>query len=193
MNNLQIIGHGGFAKEVAAWASKVYMIDFFVEDEYACRGALPLSKIDPKIPAVISIGDPNTRRRIAESLPDQKWDTLVHPSVTLLDRDVRAMRGCIICEGSILTQDIVINEHSIINLNCTIGHNCRIGAYNTLSPAVNMSGNVTTNNNVYIGTNASIKEGVIITGNVTIGMGATVIGDIKEAGTYVGLVKTKSN
>ena len=180
---LQIIGHGGFAKEVAAWARNQYFIDFFAEDER------PLSNLNPKTQAVIAIGDPNTRRRIAESLPNQKWATLVHPSVTLLDRDVRAMRGCIICEGVILTHDIVIDEHSIINLNCTIGHNCRIGAYNTLSPSVNMSGNVITNNNVYIGTNAAIKEGVMITGNATIGMGATVIGNVKEAGTHVGLVK----
>ncbi len=64
---LQIIGHGGFAKEVAAWARNQYFIDFFAEDER------PLSKLNPKTQAVIAIGDPNTRRRIAESLPNQHY------------------------------------------------------------------------------------------------------------------------
>lgn len=194
MNNLQIIGHGGFAKEVAAWASKVYMIDFFVEDEYAGRGALPLSKIDHNTPAVIAIGDPSTRRRLADTLKGQKWAKLIHPTAQIIDDSTTLlMEGVIICAGAILTHDIIVGEHTHINISTTIGHNSRIGRYNTISPAVNISGNVTTGSYVYLGTNSSIREKVTITANTTIGMGSVVISDVVQAGTYVGLVKTKSN
>lgn len=192
MTRLQIIGHGGFAKEVAAWASNSYLIDFYVEDDYAGNGALPLSKLDQNTDAVIAIGDPNTRRRLAEQLKGQKWTTLIHPTVQILDPSTIAiMRGCIICPNTIITHDVVVQEHSIINLNCTIGHNSKIGRFNTLSPAVNVSGNVQTLDNVYIGTNAAIREKIHITGNTTIGMGADVIGNVTRGGVHVGVVKTK--
>lgn len=192
MNNLQIIGHGGFAKEVAAWAGKTYMIDFFVEDEYAGKGALPLSKIDPDIPAVIAIGEPHTRRRIAEQLKNQKWITLVHSSALILDpATTLIMKGVIICANVIITHDAVIQEHTHINIGTTIGHNANIGRYNTFSPAVNISGNCKTGDHVYIGTNASVKEKTYITGNSTIGMGSVVLGDVTQAGTYYGVVKNK--
>ena len=38
-NNLAIIGHGGFAKEVEAWARNTYFCNYYVEDKYAGRGA----------------------------------------------------------------------------------------------------------------------------------------------------------
>lgn len=190
MNHLQIIGHGGFAKEVEAWARKDYQCSFYVEDKYANRGALPLSKIDPNTPAVIAIGDPSTRRRLADSLKGQKWAKLIHPTAQIIDPSTTLlMEGVIICAGVIITHDVIIQEHTHVNINTTIGHNSRIGRYNTISPAVNISGNVTTGSYVYIGTNAAIREKVTITGNTTIGMSAVVIGDIKQAGTHVGLVK----
>lgn len=193
-NELAIIGHGGFAKEVECWARKSYFCTFYVEDEYAGRGALPLSKFDPsKSKAVIAIGDPSTRRRIADSLPKETiFEKLIHPTATILDpATVLMMKGCVICAGAVITTDVIIGEHTHVNLNATIGHNSRIGRYNTISPSANISGNVTTGSYVYIGTNAAIKEKVTITGNTTIGMGAVVIGDIVQAGTYVGLVKDK--
>ncbi len=191
---LAIIGHGGFAKEVEAWAKKTHFCTFYVEDEYAGRVALPLSKFDPqKEHAVIAIGDPTTRRRIVDSLPiETTYETLIHPSAQIIDpATILIMKGCIICAGAVITTDVIISEHTIVNLNTTIGHNSRIGRYNTISPAANISGNVTTGSYVYLGTNSSIREKVTITANTVIGMGSVVVGDVKQSGTYVGVVKTK--
>jgi sugar O-acyltransferase (sialic acid O-acetyltransferase NeuD family) len=141
--------------------------------------------------AVIAIADPNQRRRIAEAMPKEtKWATLIHPSVHILDPStVTIMQGSIICAGTIITTNVVIGEHSQLNLLTTIGHDCRLGDYFTTAPAANISGNVTTGKNVYIGANASVRQKVNIVGNTTIGMGAIVLNDIKDAGTYKGLVK----
>jgi len=192
MTNLAIIGHGGFAREVECWAKDRYYCNFYVEDKYAGGGALPLSLFDPNNSrAIVAIGDPNTRRRIVDTMPKETiWATLIHPSVVITDHEtVLIMKGSIVCAGTVLTTNITIDQHSHLNLNTTVGHDCRIGKFFTSAPGVNISGNVTTGNNVYIGTNASIREKVTITGNTTIGMGAVVLNDIKEPGTYVGLVK----
>tara|TARA_R110000822_G_scaffold158970_8_gene298500 strand:- start:66 stop:647 length:582 start_codon:yes stop_codon:yes gene_type:complete len=191
-NRLAIIGAGGFAREVSCWAAQSYLCDYYVEDDYASGNALPLSKFNPLTQlAVIAIGDPNQRRRIAESMPKEtKWATLIHQSVHILDPStVTIMQGSIICAGTIITTNVVIGQHSQLNLLTTIGHDCRLGDYFTTAPAANISGNVTTGKNVYIGTNASIRQKVNIAGNTTIGMGAIVLNDIKDAGTYKGLIK----
>lgn len=192
MDRLAIIGYGGFAKEVKAWAQDMFTCSFYVSDEFAGRGALPLSKFNPADKkAVVAIGDPATRRRIVDSLPNEtKFQTLIHPTAQIIDpANTLIMEGCIICANTILTHDIIVSEHTHINISSTIGHNSRIGRYNTISPGVNISGNVTTGSYVYLGTNSAIKEKVTITGNTTIGMGAIVLNDIKQSGTYVGIVK----
>ena len=56
----------------------------------------------------------------------------------------------------------------------------------TPNSTMNISGNCNIGNNVYIGTGASIKQGVSIASNTTIGMGAVVVKDILEEGTYIG-------
>lgn len=191
-NNLAIIGAGGFAREVECWAKLRYACTFYVEDEYANGKIRPLSEFDPtNSRAIIAIADPNTRRRIAESMPKETiFTSLVHPTVNILDPEtVLIMRGVIICAGVTLTTNIIVRDHVHLNLNTTVGHDCELGRYLTTAPAVNISGNVKTGSNVYIGTNTSIREKVEITSNVTVGMGAVVLNDIKQPGTYVGLVK----
>jgi len=194
MTNLAIIGHGGFAKEVESWARHTHFCSFYVEDEYAGRGALPLSSFDPSASkAIVAIGDPSTRKRIVDSMPkDTRFETLIHPSALIIDpATTMIMKGAIICAGAIITHDVVIQEHTHVNIGTTIGHNCVIGRYNTISPSVNISGNVTTGSFVYLGTNSAIREKVTITANTTVGMCAAVIGDIKQSGTYVGVPAKK--
>ena len=192
MKGIAIIGAGGFAREVECWAIDIAPCTFYAEDEYAGGYIKPLSKFDPtKERAVIAIGDPNQRRRIAEAMPKGTiFTTLIHPSAQILDEDeVFINEGSIICANTVITSGVKLGKHTHLNLNTTIGHDCNLGDYFTTAPGVNVSGNVRAGNNVYIGTNASIRQGVDITGSVTIGMGAVVLNDITEGGTYVGLVK----
>lgn len=189
---LAIIGAGGFAREVECWAKKTSQCTFYAEDKYAGGHIKPLSYFNPtKERAVIAIGDPTQRQRIAEALPKETiFATLIHPSVIILDpKEVTIFDGTIICAGSIITTNVKLGRHTHINLNTTIGHDCELGNYFTTAPGANISGNVTTGSNVYIGTNASIRQKVTITDNVTIGMGAIVLNDINDSGTYTGLVK----
>ena len=93
----------------------------------------------------------------------------------------------VICAGCILTTNIKIGDHAHLNLNTTIGHDCTIENYFTTAPGVNVSGNCNISDYVYIGTNASLRQKLTICSNVTIGLNAGVVKDIKEPGTYVGV------
>lgn len=168
---IQIIGKGGFAREVAAHYGPC---EFF---EYDCEG------ISESKRTIIAIGDPAVRKRIAKQFAHLNFETFFSGS---WHGHAKFGKGCIVCFGTYITVGVELGDHVIVNLNCTIGHDCRIGNFVTISPGANISGNVTIGDLCYIGTNAVIREKISICDNVTIGAGAVVVKNITESGTYVG-------
>lgn len=197
-----ILGAGGFGREVlcclidalSGTSSRIedvacFMVgdDHFKEQKIMGIQVIPLSQFDPSLyKVVVAIGDPATRKKVVESLPSQTtYTTIVHPSA-VISRWVKIGEGSIITAGTILTCNITIGKHAHLNLHSTIGHDCIIGDYFTTAPAANVSGNCHLGDCVYFGTNSSVRQGVKICDNVTIGMGAVVLKDISEAGVYIG-------
>jgi sugar O-acyltransferase (sialic acid O-acetyltransferase NeuD family) len=95
--------------------------------------------------------------------------------------------GSIICAGCVLTCQISLGKHCHLNLNTTVGHDCTFGDFCTVAPGVNISGNCTFGNRVDVGTQAAFRQHVRVCDDAVIGMGAVVVKDIVEAGTYVGV------
>jgi sugar O-acyltransferase (sialic acid O-acetyltransferase NeuD family) len=167
---VQIIGKGGFAREVALYCSDYKMFEYDeVEDIFKSFGV------------VIAISDIQTRIKFSEL--NLKWINL-HKGETL--GNVYLGHGNIICRGVIMTTGIEIGNHCQFNLLTTVGHDCKIGDYVTCAPKVSISGNCTIGNRVYIGTGAVIKEKIKICDDVIIGANSFVNRDIVEPGTYAG-------
>lgn len=171
---IQIIGKGGFAREVASYCRDEYMM---YENE--CEG------IHPATGTIIAIGDGAIRKKILGQFPALIYTSFFAWNVWMA-RGCSIGGGAIICPGSILTVNVRLGIHCLINLNCTIGHDCVIGDFVTMSPGANVSGNVTIGNGCYIGTNAVIREKITICDSVVIGAGGVVVKDINEPGVYVG-------
>lgn len=171
---IQIIGKGGFAREVALYFK--FKSLFFENKE--------IDNAKNNIPTVIAIGDGNVRAKIANEYPDLEYGVFMDNRN--LYGNALIGKGTIICPGTILTTDIKIGNHVILNLNCTVGHDTVIGDYTTASPGVNISGNVNIGKRCYLGTNSVIREGITICDDVVIGAGGVVVKDITEPGTYVG-------
>jgi len=188
-----IIGAGGFGKEVYWSLSMMERIGavFFVDDNYYDGSdslILPLSKFNPnEYEVVVAVANPSAREKIVNSLPkNTKYFTHIHPSVQIHGPDVEIGVGSIICAGTIITTNVKIGKHSHLNLITTIGHDCVIGDYFTTAPGVQISGNETIGNKVYFGTRSCIKQKLTVCDDVTIGMNAGVVKNIKEPGIYVG-------
>lgn len=170
---IQIIGKGGFAREVTGYIGCTRYEMF----ENECFG------ISNCYETIIAIGDVAVRRKITDQFPTLYWGN-INAGMSYGGNEIKA--GSIICPGTILTTGITIGRHVIINLNCTIGHDCVIGDFVTMSPGANVSGNVTIGNGCNIGSNAVIREKITICDNVVIGAGGVVVKDITEPGVYVG-------
>lgn len=210
MNDLYIIGAGGFGREVA-WLvrrineqSPTWNLVGFIDDDSRKHGAiedgypvvggtelLGSGKEDTYV--VCAVGSAQIRKNIVDKLKGYsniKYATLIDPSVIISDR-VKIGEGSIICAGTIVTVDVVLGEHVIINLDCTVGHDAEIGNFVTMYPSVNVSGMVQVGECVELGTGMQVIQGKKIVENAIIGAGAVVVKDILEEGTYVGIPVSK--
>lgn len=152
----------------------------------------PKSAFDPaKHKAIIGIGAPRTREKVAGELPaGTEFETLVHPTV-VMSRWVELGRGTVVCAGVVLTCQISLGAHCHLNLNTTVGHDCTFGDYCTVAPGANISGNCEFGDRVDVGTQAAFRQGLRVCSDVVIGMGAVVVKSIDDPGTYVGVPAQK--
>lgn len=202
-----IVGVGGFAKEVLLYIKDIAsdsiriedMVVFMEKDEnmrdnFTADGitVIPQSSFNPlKFNVIVAIGDSHKRKQVIESLPlNTKYLTIIHPKAYIAG-NVQIGEGSIITPGVIITTNVRIGRHANLNLNTTIGHDCVAHDFFTTAPAVNISGSCYFGECVYLGTNCAIRQGVKVCDNVTIGMGAMVIKNIKEPGVYVGMPAVK--
>jgi sugar O-acyltransferase (sialic acid O-acetyltransferase NeuD family) len=201
--HLLIVGGSGAGRDVLSCALDVMDIDLrsasqcirFLETEaFALRHptvlGIPVLCEDAWDPAaydvVVAIGNPEVRQRVVTGLqPDTRFATLRHPTAVIAS-DAKIGEGSVIAAGSVITLDVRIGAHAHLNLHTSVTHEARIGDFFTAGPGVRLSGNATIGHRVEIGTSASIRQGITITDDVTIGMGAVVVNDILEPGTYVG-------
>jgi sugar O-acyltransferase (sialic acid O-acetyltransferase NeuD family) len=198
-----IIGAGGFGREILCILYDLYKVNNWDLTGKVCFAVnrvyfnapfilgFPVIIIEDSdlsvYNVVISNGDPIIRKKIFNTLPfETNFITIIHPQA-IISPWVTIGRGSVICAGCVITCDIEIGEHSQLNLHSTVGHDTRIDSFFTSAPGVNISGNCAIGSCVYIGTNASIKAGISIVNNSIIGMGASVIRSITEAGTYGGV------
>ncbi len=195
------MGAGGFGREVFCGFKNDFLATgvavneiVFMDENIELRGSqilgvpvIMFEDFDPAVyQVVIAVGEPETRKRIVERLPaNTVYSSLTHSNATVMDL-TSVGEGSVITSGSILTTNITVGKHAHINLNTTIGHDCVIGDFFTTAPGVNISGYCKIGNGVYFGTNASVKNGITVCDNVTVGMGAVVTKDILEEGIYVG-------
>ncbi len=198
-----IIGTGGFAKEAC-----VCLIDQLKQQEKKYENKIIFIEEDSKYEnnttlldfpiikqsdfsvlrhkAFIAIGDSKIRANVVETLPgDTEYFSIIHPTAVISEW-VKIGQGSIITAGCIITCDVEIGQHAHINLNTTIGHDCQIDDYFTTAPGVNISGLCNFGQRVYFGSNSSVRQGISICDDVTIGMGAVAVKNIQQPGVYIG-------
>lgn len=199
MNQLIVVGGGGFAKEVV-WLAKDCGFDVIglLDDNESMHGkevfGVPVvgnvvdwnSYINCQF--VVAIGSPRTRKLVVDNMRSSgapKFATLIHPTV-IKSQSVVFSEGCIVCAGMIFTVDITIGEHCIFNLNGTVGHDCKIGSFVTVAPMAAISGNVNLHDFVEVGTGATLRQGVTLNRGSMLGMGAVLTKDIPDFVIYAG-------
>ena len=207
---LVIIGAGGFGREVADVVGAINSLDTTLkwqlvgviddapsEDNLARlnqRSIAYLGTTADLVSAserprfVIAVGNPATRRAIADTLEAEGFAaaTLVHPEATL-GSEVSVGPGSVICAGARLTTNISIGRHVHLNLNSTVGHDSVVKDFVSVNPLASISGDCVIEDEVLVGVCASIINQVTVHTGATVGGGACAVRDVPAGATVVGI------
>lgn len=135
-------------------------------------------------PVVVSIGNNETRKQIAEKLSCE-FATIIHPS-SIISPTVLIDHGTVVMQGSIIQSGAKIGKHCIINTGASIDHECIIEDYVHISPKATLCGNVHIGEGAWIGAGAVVIPGVRIGRWSTIGAGSVVVCDVPEGAVAFG-------
>ena len=160
---------------------------------YQCTG-YDYSKVDSQM--IVSIGDNNTRKAIAEKLGKLSFGLAVDINAVVSKR-AGIGEGSVVVPGAIINSGTVIGKHVILNTNSCVDHDCVLEDYVHVSPGSSISGNVYIKEGTHIGTGASIMQNITIGKWCIIGAGCVVINNIPDFAVVVGnpgkVIKIKNN
>lgn len=80
----------------------------------------------------------------------------------------------------------IIGKSTKIGSYCNVGHNCVLGTNNIITSNVIIAGSTKIGNDTFLGIACSIKHGMNIGSNATIGQGSVVVKHVPEGETWVG-------
>ena len=194
MKKLVIIGAGGHGKVIADIAVKNGYKDIvFLDDNddvNECGGYPVVGKIceADSIDAefVIGIGNAGVRKRIQESIDENKIVTLIHPNAVVAD-DVAIGSGTVIMAGAVINSGTHIGKGCIINTCSSVDHDCKVGDYVHISVGSHLCGTVVVQDETWIGAGATVSNNVSVCSGCMVGAGTVVFIVIEESGTYVGV------
>ena len=135
-------------------------------------------------PLIISIGNNDIRKKIAEQL-DINFGKTFHPSA-IISKEVVIDEGTVVMQGAIVQSGVCIGKHCIINTGASVDHECIIGDFVHISPHCTLCGNVQIGEGSWIGAGTTIIPGVRIGKWSIIGAGSVVTKDIPDKVLAVG-------
>jgi sugar O-acyltransferase (sialic acid O-acetyltransferase NeuD family) len=157
---------------------------------------LRLDQIAARYPGAVyvcGVGDPATRRKIAE-VADRFGlhpGHLKHPDARIA-ASATLGRGVVIFAGCVVSVSTIVGDHVHLNFNSTVSHDCVLGDFATLSPGVHVAGNVFVGAGALLGVGSSVKNGrpgaqLRVGARAVVGAGACVIRDVADDEVVVGV------
>ena len=194
MRKLAIIGASGHGRVVADIARKNgYSEIVFLDDDeniHECGGYPVIGKsaeagmIDADV--IVGIGNASVRRRIQESIPDEKLIILIHPDAVVAE-DIVIGTGTVVMAGTVINPGARIGKGCIINTCSCVDHDCEVGDYVHISVGSHLCGTVSVGSGTWIGAGATVSNNISICPDCMIGAGAVIVKNIDSAGTYMGV------
>lgn len=203
MNNLVIIGAGGFGLELLDLIEdinekeKKFNLLGFLDDNKAGFVVPNISVIGKTSDIdkykdctfVIGLSNPITREKYFDIVNSKglKTPNLVHPSVKLSNYvDITDDVGVVINSNSIIAAKVRIGKGTVIDSNVYVGHESTIGDFVSIYSGALIAGNVVLENCVQIGLGSKVIQGNTVGENSFIGAGSTVIKNIEKNVIAVG-------
>ncbi|MFR0355642.1 NeuD/PglB/VioB family sugar acetyltransferase [Streptomyces sediminimaris] len=202
MNELVIVGAGGFARETAqavADAGRFRLLGHLDDnpalhgtevDGVPVLGGCDLVRELPAARVVVCVGNPRdyaARARLVSrlALPEDRYATVVHPTAAV-SATSRVGRGSVLLAHCVLTAAVRVGAHVAVMPQTVLTHDDVVEDCATLASGVRLGGGVRLGRGAYVGSGALIREGTTIGAWSLIGMGSAVLGDVPPGEVWVG-------
>lgn len=142
-----------------------------------------LSKTDISIH--FAIGDCKTRQKLADSLGQCKFFSVVHPKA-IVAKTSEFGEGNFLAALSVVAPNAILGSHCIVNHTAVVDHDCRVADFVHIAPHAVLGGGVKVGKGVLIGSGAVILPGLEIGDYAIVGAGAIVTKNVSAGTTVVG-------
>ena len=194
MKKIVIIGASGHGKVAADIALKCGYTDIVVIDDNISIKTCGRHSVvgsndrveDINGDVIVAIGNSAARRRIQESIEEERLAVLIHPDAVVAE-DVTIGSGTVVMAGTVINPGSMIGRGCIINTCASVDHDCKLGDYVHVAVGAHLAGSVEVGDETWIGAGATVSNNIEICGRCMIGAGAVVVKDIEEAATYLGV------
>lgn len=146
---------------------------------------------DPPVEISIGVGKGDSRSRInaLATIGDRGFGyasgiRMPHWGNVIIGNDVHIGAFTTVHRGSLL--DTIIASGAKIDAHVHVAHNCDIGKCVIICAGAVLCGSVKVGDRAFLGVNCSIRQGVEIGHDATIGMGAVVLHDVPGGETWAG-------
>ncbi|MGQ4386131.1 acetyltransferase [Streptomyces sp. SAS_270] len=202
MNELVIIGAGGFARETAQAVQDAgeFKLLGHLDDNAALHG----TEVDgipvlgggdlvhdlPEARVVICVGNPRdyaARARLVRrlGLPAGRYATVIHPTA-VVSATSEVGPGSVLLAHCALTAAVRVGAHVAVMPHVVLTHDDVVEDYATITSGVRLGGGVRLERGAYVGSGALLREGTTIGAWSQIGMGSSVLGDVPPGEVWVG-------
>jgi sugar O-acyltransferase (sialic acid O-acetyltransferase NeuD family) len=138
--------------------------------------------------AIVAIGDNRTRLRYASILREHGLELInaIHPTACIspsatIGQNVAIAARAVICTDAKIEDSVIINTAAVVDHECIVEQGAHI------CPGVNLGGRVRIGAGAFVGLGANVIQCLTIGQQAVIGAGATVIRDIPDHATAVGV------
>lgn len=197
-----IAGAGGFGRGVYSWlkSSPRHLASHSVSEVVFIDDAEPEVKLDsiyigtiqgyrprPDDEVICALGQPKVRQRVTALLQETgaQFHTFVDDRA-ILGAGVTMGEGVVICPGVVISANATIKNHVHVNFNSSIGHDTTLQDFVTLSPGVNVMGQVVVGQGAFLGGSACVLPRLSVGQGATIGAGSVCVAPVVAGSTVVG-------
>jgi acetyltransferase EpsM len=192
-----ILGAGGHGKSAVSMALMSAVPVTAILDDDPCRWGMdvlgipvlgPLSQFNqyPNHPAVITIGNNETRRKTAEAFPGATWSHIICKTAYIAFSS-SIKEGTVIFPLTVIGAEVQVGAHVIINAHVTVGHETIVEDYAQIAVGVQIAGGAVIEEGAMIGAGSIVGPKVRIGRNAIVGAGAVVIRDVETESRVFGI------
>lgn len=182
-DKVYLYGASGHAKVVIDIARLAYVdVPCLIDDnqqvnELAGKPVVHFS--DGLTPMIITIGDCQIRREVAQKLGAREYLTVIHPSAVKADGVIIGY-GTVVMAGAIMNPYVEVGNHCIINTGATLDHDVKVGDFVHIAPHCTVCGGSEIGEGTWLGAGNTVIQGIHIGKDCYIGAGSVVVKDIPD-------------